>query len=198
MAQSNLSYGSTANDGTGEGLRDSMIKIQANFDEIYDTPRLGIYDYADLTTATTPISLSASTWTHLTNDGAGSFTNKTYALTGITDIYNTSTSQFDFSSLTLGDTVDIRINIIATTSTSNQDFDIDLVLAYGDASEYRVPWVIEHNFKSAGDHSIVRFNSVYIGNTLTRDNPARFEIRSSNTSDIEVVGWYCRVLKRLL
>ena len=41
----------------------------------------GVYDYNDLATTSTPIPLTlAGTWYDLTNDGAGAFTNKTYAL----------------------------------------------------------------------------------------------------------------------
>jgi len=35
MAQQNLNTGTSANDGTGDSLRASMLKIQSNFDELY-------------------------------------------------------------------------------------------------------------------------------------------------------------------
>ena len=36
MAQQNLNYGSAANDGNGDGLRDTFIKVEANFTELYN------------------------------------------------------------------------------------------------------------------------------------------------------------------
>ena len=35
MAQQSLNYGTVANDGTGNPLRDAMIKVDDNFDELY-------------------------------------------------------------------------------------------------------------------------------------------------------------------
>lgn len=35
MAQQSLNYGASANDGTGNPLRDAMIKVDENFDELY-------------------------------------------------------------------------------------------------------------------------------------------------------------------
>ena len=157
----------------------------------------GIYDYADATTVVTPIDLTADTWAEMTNDGAGANTNKTYALTGIADVYNVGTNRFDFSDLALGDTVSIRVDAEITTSGANQTCDVDLVLAYGEVGEYRIPF-IRNEFKTAATHGMTRFNDIYIGNALTRDNPARFEIRSDGNADVVVNGWYCKVNKRLV
>jgi hypothetical protein len=158
----------------------------------------GIYDYNDSTTSGTPINLIADTWTQLTNDGLGTFTNKTYALNGVSDVFNTSTNSFDFSDLELGDSVDIRLDLSGTTTAVNQDFDVDLVLAYGTGDEYRIPFVTEQSYKVAGAHSLIRFSSIYIGNLETLNNSARFEIRSNDTATVVVNGWYCRVNKRLV
>lgn len=170
---------------------------------IYDKPiasksqNLGIYDYNDSATSVTPIDLVADTWALLTNNGSGAFTNKTYALSGVSDVFNTSTNLFDFSDLELGDIVNIRIDVLGTTTTTNQDFDIDLVLAYGTLDEYRIPFIVEQSYKSAGEHPLISYNSIYIGNTDTLNNSARFEIKSSDTATVVVNGWYINVLKRL-
>lgn len=171
--------------------------LNANFTELYQAVRTGIYDYNDAVTATTPISIAvADTWYDITNDGAGAFTNKTYAFPDIADIWNTSTNQFDFSSLALGDTVDIRLDVEVTTNGANQDVDIDLVLAVGQAGEYRIPFIVEQAFKTAGTRQIIRFNGIYMGDANTRDNPAKFQIRSDGTGSVKVNGWYVRVNRR--
>ena len=36
MAKQVINYGTAANDGTGDALRNAMIKIVSNFDELYD------------------------------------------------------------------------------------------------------------------------------------------------------------------
>jgi hypothetical protein len=40
MSQQNINYGTTANDGTGDTLRNAAIKINANFSETYQTGSL--------------------------------------------------------------------------------------------------------------------------------------------------------------
>ena len=128
---------------------DYMPAIYTVPSEHVPSESFGIYDYNDDATSTTPISLLANTWTHVTNDGAGAFTNTTYGLTGISNLYDTSSGLFDWSDLELGDTVAIRFDADITTSGANQSCDVDLVLAYGTGSEYRIPFV-RNNFKTAG------------------------------------------------
>lgn len=171
--------------------------INGNFTELYQAVRSGIYDYNDAATQTTPISIAvADTWYNLTNDGAGPYTNKTYAFPDITDIWDTVGDEFDFSSLALGDTVDIRLDVEVTSTALNQDFDIDLVLAIGTAGEYRIPFIVEQQFKATGSRQLIRFNSIYMGDTNTRDNPGKFQIRSSDPGSVKVNGWYVRVSRR--
>jgi hypothetical protein len=40
MSQQNINYGTTANDGTGDTLRNAAIKMNANFSETYQTGSL--------------------------------------------------------------------------------------------------------------------------------------------------------------
>lgn len=171
--------------------------LNTNFTELYQAVRSGIYDYNDATTSTTPISIAvADTWYRLTNDGAGAFTNKAYAFPDIADIWDTVNDEFDFSSLSLGDTVDIRLDVEVTSTALNQDFDIDLVLAVGTGGQYRIPFIVEQQFKATGSRQLIRFNSIYMGDANSRDNPAYFEIRSSDPGSVKVNGWYVRVNRR--
>lgn len=180
------------------GLWSSIAALlNANFAESYQFEMNGIYDYNDAGTSTTPISIAvANTWYPLTNDAAGPFTNKTYALSSVADVWDTASQAFDFSGLELGDTVDIRVDVTATSTVTNQTFDVDLFVADGEAGEYQLPFIIEQAFKSSGAHRLLRFNGIYMGDTNTKDNPAVFKIRSSNTGSVVVNGWYVRVTKR--
>lgn len=173
--------------------------INANDTELYNEVKVGVYDYNDLATATTPISIAvADTYYPLTNDALGSFTNKTYALPSVPDVWDTGTQAFDFTDLVLGDTVDIRLDIIVTSSANNQDFTVVLFIADGTGGQYEIPFIVERNFKTAGTRQIIEFNGIYMGDTNTLNNPARFKIRSSNTGSVVVNGWYARVVKRVL
>lgn len=83
MAKQVINYGTTANDGTGDALRTAMIKIVANFDELYAGQFSG--QYADL--SNTPDSIldfgitDGSNNQVLTTDGNGNFTFRTPAAT---------------------------------------------------------------------------------------------------------------------
>lgn len=158
-------------------------------------PKVGWWDYNDLTTATTPIAITtASTDFELTNDGAGANTNKTYALSGITDIWNTTTNRFDFSGLDVGDTVDIRFDIEVTTSTVNTEVSMWLEFGVG-GTPYRIPMLNDLNLKDSKVHKLLSYKGVYMGDTNTKDNPARLVIQSDKTDPtVKVNGWYVRAV----
>lgn len=158
-------------------------------------PKVGWWDYNDLTTATTPIAITAAaTDFELTNDGAGANTNKTYALSGITDVWNTTTNRFDFSGLDVGDTVDIRFDIEVVTSTVNTEISMEMELGVG-GTPYRIPMINDMNLKDADTYKVISFKGIYIGDTNTKDNPARLLVRSDKTDPtVKVNGWYVRVI----
>lgn len=159
-------------------------------------PLVGWYDYNDLTTVSTPIAVSPSTWTALTNDGAGAQTQTSYGLPSITNIYNSSTNRFDFTGLEIGDTVDIRASFNVTTSAPSQVVNCRLSLGEGSGSAYTIPFTYS-NYKAAGTYENIRFNSMYMGNVITKDNPAFFEIWSDASCTVEVVGWYVRIIRQV-
>lgn len=150
----------------------------------------GIYDYADTATSTTPISLTlADTQYQLTNDGTNSLSS--YGLSGIDDIWDTSTNSFDFSGLDIGDTVDLRIDLDVTTTSTNTAFSLYIELGTGE----QLPIVSEINYKAAGTYEIVRLFSVYIGSADTRDNAAKLYLKADSTgATVEVNGWYVRAM----
>lgn len=182
------------------GLWSSIVALfNANFTEVYEAVRYGIYDYNDLATQSTPINIAAAnTWYPLTNDALGPFTNKDYALPDVADVWDTTTQAFDFSGMALGDTVDIRLDVSVTSGTVNQSFDIDIFIDDGGAGEYQLPFIVQQTFKSTGTRQVIRFNSIYLGDDITRLNAARFKIRSDSTGSVKVNGWYVRAMKRVI
>ena len=157
-----------------------------------------IYDYNDLATATTPINLAlANTQYELTNDGLGPDTNLTFKYTDIANLWNTTTNRFDFSNLSLGDTVDIRFDVEYTTPGANNAVLLDIELGVG-GTPYQLPIITFTNFKAAGAYQQVVWYSIYMGDTNTLNNPARL-LASSDTAgvDVKVNGWYIRPMRNV-
>lgn len=158
----------------------------------------GVYDYNDLVTATTAIDLTvADTQYELTNDGLGAFSNNTYALSGLADIWDTATNRFVFNDgtgLSLGDTVDIRFDIEVTTTSANTAAGLALELGVG-GTPYQIDINPPTNFKTAGTHKIVQWMGVYMGDNNTLLNPARVLASADTTgASVKVNGWYVRPL----
>ncbi len=159
----------------------------------FKSTREGFWDYNDLATATTPLALStAGTFFNLPNDEAGAFTLKTFKSPGLTDIWKVGTQRFDFTELELGDTVDIRIDLVVTTTGANHQVEMEWLLGEG-ASPFGLN-IHTQNFKSAGTFPIVRWFSIYMGDTNTNDNPAVLRIKTDTgtTDTVQVNGWYVR------
>lgn len=164
---------------------------------VYSNVEVGWYDYNDLTTQSSPIALTtASTYYYLTNDGAGVNTKVIYGVNGIANLWNTSTNVFDFSGLSLGDVLDIRVDVTPTTGAANTALDIVLELAYGTGTPVDIPLINPTNIKIAGATRIIAERSFYMGTTLTKDNPAKIKMRADNTgTTVKVNGWFTRVVR---
>lgn len=197
MAQEVIDVGTAAGVGDGEIIRNAYIKTNNNFIELYGKAQeggsLGFFDY-NHSGASIPVTLAGSPVV-MTNNGAGAFTNKTYAPIGVTDVWNTTTNNFDWSMLKLGDTVDIRLEFALTTTSVNTEIEVDLHLGTGVAA-YTIPFVIEQNYKNTGTRKVSRFNGIYLGDTNTLNNGGQFKISTDKTCSIVVNGWYCKVQRR--
>jgi len=153
----------------------------------------GFVDYNDLASLSTPLDIPGTgVLVTVPNDTLGPFTNELFLPSGITSIF--SSNQFNWSQLQLGDTVDIRLDLKLTTISPNTEVACSLFLAIG-GNEYEIPFITDSNFKSVGDHSLIRFNSVYIGDGNTLNNPAEFRFKSDSNCSVTVNGWYCKILR---
>lgn len=188
MAQIDLNYGSSANDGTGDGLRDTFIKVQSNFDELYNF-KFGIYNYDH---AGSTQAISTTTWTHVLNDGAGANTILTCVYPDV-DIYDTTLSLLDFTDLTPCDSVDIRFDSNITTTTPNQNVLVRLILSYG---VLNIPLAfIDRSYKNSGTYPLFGSVRADVLSASVNDNPARFEIYSDASCTLDVNGWNVKVNK---
>ena len=173
--------------------------ILTNKDDITDLQtqhKIGFLDYADLATQTTPISVTGGAGAvSIPNDAAGSFSILSYPPDGVTEVWDATNQTFDWSELSLGDMIDIRLNLEVTTTTTNTAVSVDLHLGSG-GSAYTVPFITATNFKTAGTYQLIRFNGIYMGNTDTLNNGGVFKISSDNDITYKVIGWYCKITKR--
>jgi hypothetical protein len=155
---------------------------------------VGFFDY-NASGALSAVSLTQNTWENIENDAGGQFTLTSYGPNGVTRVWDEVADSFDWSELKLGDMVDIRVDVEVTTNDPNSTIELDLVLAEASAGEYRVPFLPSNIVKTAGTTRIVEFNSIYMGNTLTLNNPAHFQIRTDDSNaTMNVHGWYCKVI----
>lgn len=173
-------------DGAGSGSWQNPVPS--------DIPRFGWANYADYASGITPQSISSSTWTKVLNDGVGSQTNTSYLPTGVTSLWDAVNDQFDFTELPLGSEVELRLNLSVTTTAANQFVQGRLSLGIGDPYAYTVN-VFNQHFKTAGTYGISVYNGLFIGNTLTKDNPGEFQIWSDANCSIVVSGYYVKVTR---
>ena len=161
---------------------------------VWKTPYIsGVEDYNH---AGVSLSPSAGVDIKVLNDGLGAFTNKTYKIPGYQDIWNTTTNQFNFDHLTLGDSVDLRLDFSVTTNGANDDVSIKLKLGVG-GSPYDL-LAKRQEWRNAGTYQLTVWYSLYMGDSNTLDNPGEVYIACETGGDTVLCnGWYVRTNKRI-
>ena len=104
-----------------------------------------VYDDSRASTLT----LTAGVLTVVPNDALGTTTTNDYLPLGVTNLWNAATSSFDFSELSVGDTVEMRIIVQPTTTNNNTEIELDLYLGSG-GTQYKVPFITTQNFQFSG------------------------------------------------
>ena len=157
----------------------------------------GVYNYDDLATSTTPIALTLVDTNYvITNDTLGAQTLK-YPLVGLAEMWIPGTNTFDWTDgdvLSLGDTVDIRFDLVLTTGTTNVEITVELILDVG-GLDVSIPLLPSQNFSSSGVYPLTRFTGIFMGTSAILNGDAHVVARSNKTgSTVEVNGWYIRPL----
>ena len=180
-----------------DGIWESVVSaLNTMFTELYarDTSFTKTYwfDANDAATTTTPITHGAgSTTTFLTNDGAGPGANS-YNPDSKAALWNTSTNKFDFTSLKIGDTVEFRIDIDIAPAAAQE---INLVMDIGEGVTGAYSLNVNHTYfktASASDQITAMFR-IYMGDEVTRANPARLRLTSIAATTIIVNGWFYQI-----
>lgn len=156
---------------------------------------VGFFDYADLATQTTPLSLVSNVSKKLTNDTLGDSTNTSNAPYGVSSVWNATSNVFDFSQLSIGDTIDIRFDVNVTTTVNNQIVKGYVKLGVGSPSEY-ILGIFGQQIKTPASNTQTVLTSIYIGNTDIINYPSEVYLLTENSGSAKVNGWYCRILKK--
>jgi len=158
---------------------------------------VGHFHFSDLATQTIPLVVLPSVPKKLTNDILGSFTVLDYAPYGISlEFWDDTNNQFDFSNLSLGDSLLIRVDLIANTTSVNQTIDIYIKLGIGTASEYDL-LIDSFNVKAitSGLH-ILKDVSLSIDNDDWNNAPAEIYFLSDDNATVKVNGWYVPIVRK--
>jgi len=157
---------------------------------------LGIADYNDTSTAATPVTLVADTWTTLPNNGLGSFTLE-HLPAGVTTLLDGTTGALDISELTLYSDILIRPDFTVTPSSNNADLMFRFLLGDG-ANQYSLPTSFGRLDLGAGIEYRNGVNALYIyaGDTNTRDNPIYLQVKLSAAGSVVNAGMAIKVYKR--
>jgi len=150
------------------------------------------WDYNDLETHTTPITLAANTWTPLTNDGEGAQTYTDAGEPSLGPVWDVSTQRFDFSSFQPGSMVDLRVDLVSTTETNHTDLQLELVMSEGTLAEFSLPLIPQNSYKTPGEHRIAATTFFYLKDEYTIENPAYLRVKADAASTAVVNGWNIR------
>lgn len=159
-----------------------------------DNCRTGYFQYNDLATQSTALVVLASGgFTDLPNDELGGQTLKTFAPVGVTDLWDATAGEFDWSQLKLGDTIEVRLDIVVETSSPNTEIQVELFLGGG---TFSIPFVTEKTLKSATTHRLIRYSSFSIDSTFVLNGGGTFGISTTDDCDVVVNGWFLRATIR--
>ena len=156
---------------------------------------VGYFDYNDLITQTTPLTAVTNTPLKLTNDSEGANTSTDQNPYGVSYVWDSTTNQFNFSELSVGDTIDVRVHVQVTTTTSNQKVDIKAKFGIGSVAEFTNS-IFETTFKSSGLHEISFVAPFYMGSTYITDYPAELYLTTDASATVQVDGWYIRIIRK--
>ena len=196
MAQQIINVGTGANSGNGDPNRTAWVKANDNFNELYSSSSLasGFVDYNDTTGS---IAITANTWVDVPNNTLGAYTNLTYLPEGMTTLMDGSTGYLDFSELTLGSDMHIRIDYTVTPNTNNSLVESRYVLGSG-SGEYALPI----NSKRLDSGSGIPYSSdkgsfyIYMGDTNTLGGVGKLQVRLTTGGTLSNNGVAIKIYKK--
>lgn len=143
----------------------------------------------------TPISIPAGVETKLTLTTSGGSEREEYLPLGVSGLWDSVNSQFDFSSLEVGDMVDLRVDGSLTNTGINESFVLNLAVGIGSPGEFTLPFS-SGNRLFAGTSVVSRYNGVFIGSDNAKNFPAELRAVTTDAATAFLIDIYVKVLKR--
>jgi len=158
-----------------------LNEIKESVNAIYDD-KGGFANYEDLATITTPIVLTADTWTNLTNDKQGPHTTEVYKPAYVTgSLWNTAASKIDFTEVPIGKVVLLKVDFQIVQTANNTILECQIV---GGGHTMQV---LTTEMKSSGDdHHYSVTNMVWVEDAAMQTAGMNVQLRTSNNSQVEV------------
>ena len=152
--------------------------------------KTGWMDYNDSTGSFTVV---ADTWTNVPNNGAGSFTNKTFKPPSVTEVLDTTTGHLDFSDLPLGSEISLRNDLTIVPNSNNALLQMRYVLGTG-ANEYALNFLSDRLDSGSGViYQKVSTFPIYMGDTNTKNNAGKLQIKLSVAGTVTNNGVYASI-----
>lgn len=142
----------------------------------------------------TPINIPAATETKLTLDASSGTIVDAFLPAGVTSVWDSVSSQFDFSQLSIGDMVDIRVDGSLTNTGFNESFALNFVSAIGSPSEFTLPFS-SGNRLFAGTSVVSRYNGIYIGFQDMIDSPSELRVTTTDAASGFLIDIYIKILR---
>ena len=170
---------------------------------------IGFQDFADTTTATTPLQITSPTGgvIQVTNDASGLLTdgntnvNATTTVQGVNDLYNSTNQFFEFDStgLEANDVIGMRIHLKVTPNTVPMDLDINLTfyddVAGGGTEVFQLNKRLATFSQGAGiEYEIIESVNYFIGASIVNGSK-KVEVTTNAACDIVNVGYNVTILK---
>jgi len=157
--------------------------------------KIGFIDYNDASTSTTPITLIQDTWTDVPNDGLGAFTNKGYS--PVNELLDGSTGYLDFSELTLGSDLLIRIDFEVTPQTNNALLESRYVLGTA-PNDYALPIRSRRLDSGSGTPYSSEKGAfyIYMGDNNTLNGVGKLQVKLSSNGTLKNNGVAIKIYKK--
>tara|TARA_R110000803_G_scaffold63095_1_gene123649 strand:+ start:291 stop:920 length:630 start_codon:yes stop_codon:yes gene_type:complete len=197
----------TANAKGGDTLNAAFTKVNANETELYadvaanaaaivaNTALISgftkTYWFITASNASAITHTAGATNTYLTNNGLGSDTSE-YNPDSKSPVWNSVTNKFDFTSLKIGDIVNIT-GKLSFDNLAAQEVDMFISVAEGTASAHEHQ--INHSYyKTAATGTGFTFTfPFFIEDADERDGGARFRFASAQAASLTIERWSAKV-----
>ena len=157
-------------------------------------PKGGFADYNNTLPA---LNLLADTWTDITNNGIGGFTNLLNLPSGVTSLMNLPNGEFTFNELTIGDTVFIRNDYIITPVSNNSTLKLRYLIGTGGGAYVLEKLVAKLDLGAAFPQRFsLTPDMLYMGDENTKDNPIKLQLNCSVAATVLNSGSFINVIKR--